>query len=159
MELSMWISLDLYFSASLIDLNRHISILLNGDLWAPLAGYFYLLFKYWELILLIQKCTYLLQWTWTKWRDRKAEKVYFLSFFIYWWPSTCRCLRDESGNCRQNKHTEQNGNSPCFYSYTEQYHLSVSSSKIFHSPSASIHFNSSISILWKIWGQGVLAFS
>lgn len=92
-------------------------------------------------------------------REReKGRESLFPSFFIYQWPSLCRCLGDESGKCKQNKRAEWNGNSPCFYSYTEQYHLSVSSSKLFHSPSASIHFNSCCSVLWKIRGQGVLAF-
>lgn len=104
----------------------------------------------------VQQC--LLQWTHTKGRERWAGKASFLAFFMYQWPSTCRCLGDESGKCRQNKCAEGNGNSPCFYSYTEQYHLSVSSNKHFHSPSASIHFNSCCNISQKIQGQGVLVF-
>lgn len=103
----------------------------------------------------VQQC--LLQWTHTKGREKWTEKASFLTFFVYQWPSMCRCLGDESGKCKQNKRAEGNGNSPCFYNYTEQYHLSVSSNKLFHSPSASIHFNSCCSIPRKIRGQRVLA--
>lgn len=53
MELSMWMSSISWLSASLMDLNRCVSILLNTSL----ARCFYLLFKYWELIFVIQNCT------------------------------------------------------------------------------------------------------
>lgn len=77
MELSMWMSLISRLSASLMDLNRRVSILLNTSL----AGCFYLLFKYWELILVIQNCTCLQKQTSLE-REKNTERIFPSCYLI-----------------------------------------------------------------------------